>query len=253
MYIFNITLEFDHNVFRKAVEQSVAEKGKGYVCVVDGNVLTMAQENQSYREIVNNAYINTCDGSSIAAMCNRIYGTNYTAFTGPHLFSEYIEKKEYIQLLLGNTEKCFNQIKVKLKEKGKTSDHLSYMPVPFAGIDEFDFKSIGDQINNINPDLIWVSLGAPKQEMFCARLLKYIDRGLLFGIGAAFNFYVGESNDPSFHIGALRFVWLDRLFREPKKQIKRVWTTIKVFPAMYFQEVKRKRDNCKKCNTTNKI
>lgn len=249
MDIFNITLEFDHDSFRRAVEKSIVDNIKGYVCVVDGNVLTMAQKDLDYRKIVNNAYINTCDGSSIAAMCNRIYGTNYTAYTGPHLFSEYIEKKEFSQLLLGNTEERFNQIKLKLKEKNKPSDHLSYMPVPFAGIDEFDYKSIGEQINKLSPDLIWVSLGAPKQEMFCARLLQFIDRGLLFGIGAAFNFYVGDSSDPSFHVGSLRFVWLDRLFREPSKQLKRVWATIKVFPPMYYRE-KRKNRRMKK-KTTN--
>lgn len=229
MVIFNIKLEFNHDAFRKAIEKCISDKDKGYVCVVDGNVLTMAQKDKSYRDIVNNAYVNTCDGSSIAKMCNRIYGTNYTAFTGPHVFAEYIEKNIYRQLLIGNTEERFNNIKAKLEHNGKSSDHLFYLPLPFAKINDFDYEGIGRQINELKPDLIWVSLGAPKQEMFCSRILPHIDKGLLFGIGAAFNFYIGE-------IAESRFIWFKRLFQEPKKQINRCKNYLLVMPRLYMEE-----------------
>ena len=45
MDIFNIKIEFDHDAFRQAVESCIAEKGKGYVCVIDGNVLTVKLKN----------------------------------------------------------------------------------------------------------------------------------------------------------------------------------------------------------------
>lgn len=239
MDIFNIKIEFNHDVFRKTIEDCAENKEKGYVCVVDANVLTMAHDNLEYREIVKNSYVNTCDGSSLATMANRIYGTNYRAFNGPDVFAEYVERGDIKQLLLGNTEEKFNQIKEKLLSDGKESSHLAYMSLPFANIDEFDYIGIAKAINEIKPDFIWVSLGAPKQENFMVRILPYLDQGLLFGIGAAFNFYVGDIAQPKFHLGSFRFIWLDRIFREPKKQIKRLSQVLLKYPVIFREEKKK--------------
>ena len=245
MDIFNIKLEFNHDVFRQEIENYVKDKGKGYVCVVDANVLTMAHTNIAYREIVKNSYINTCDGGSIASMANVLYGTNFKAYSGPELFSDYIGRSDIKQLLLGNTQEKYNQIKSKLIENGLETTHLTYMSLPFASIDEFDYKNIAQSINAINPDFIWVSLGAPKQENFMYRILPYLNQGLMFGIGAAFNFYVGDIVQPKFHIGSFRFVWLDRLFREPKKQFRRTIETLSNYYFIYNEERKKIRNRYK--------
>lgn len=241
MEVFNIKIEFDHGEFRQKITTAIEKKMKGYVCVVDGNVLTMTSKDPAYCDIVKNAYVNTCDGSSIAVMVNWIYGTNCRPFTGPELFEEFIEKTQYNQLLLGNTEEKYLRIKGKLTELGKENNHLKYMAVPFASVDHFDYAQIGADIKKINPDIIWVSLGAPKQERFMARLLPYLNTGLLFGIGAAFNFYVGDNPQPKYHLGFFNLIWLDRIFREPKKQINRVFNAIKAYPKIFIDEKRRKR------------
>ena len=245
MDIFNIKLEFNHDVFRQIIENCIKNKDKGYVCVVDANVLTMVHTNLEYREIVKNSYINTCDGGSIASMANVLYGTNYKAYSGPELFSDYIGRSDIKQLLLGNTQEKYNQIKSKLEENGLGTTHLTYMSLPFASIDEFDYKNIAQSINAINPDFIWVSLGAPKQENFMYKILPYLNQGLMFGIGAAFNFYVGDIVQPKFHIGSFRFVWLDRLFREPQKQFKRLSGILVKYPNIFFEEMKKVKYNKK--------
>lgn len=92
MNIFNIHIECDSKVFCNTVEDFIARKQTAYVCVVDENVITMAQKDLKYREIVNGANINTCDGSSISMMANSLYGTHYSAFNGPELFEYYIDQ-----------------------------------------------------------------------------------------------------------------------------------------------------------------
>ena len=239
MDIFNIRIEFNHDVFRTTIENCAKKKGKGYVCVVDANVLSMTYDNLEYREIITNSYVNTCDGSSLATMVNRIYGTNYRAFSGPEVFAEYVERGDIKQLLLGNTEEKYNQIKEKLATEGKESSHLAYISLPFANIDEFDYASIAMIINEIKPDFIWVSLGAPKQENFMVRILPYLEQGLMFGIGAATNFYVGDIHLPKFHVGSFRFIWLNRIFREPKKQLKKMNRALIKLPIIYREEKKK--------------
>lgn len=237
MDVFNIHIEFDSEVFRDTVESHIRKAEKAYVCVVDANVITIAQRDQKYREIVKSATINTCDGSSIAKLVNKIYGTDYHAYNGPELFEYYIEQP-YKHVLVGNTAAKVEQIKAKVKEKGIDLD-MEHIDVPFVPVEKFDYPAIAKQINELKPDIVWVSLGAPKQEMFISNIFPYIERGVLFGIGAAFNFYTGDLHNNKKEIGGLRFIWLERIFKEPKKQIKRVWGYIMTVPKMYFEEKRR--------------
>lgn len=243
MNVFNIHIEFDSKVFCKTVEDYIANKKKAYVCVVDANVITIAQKDLKYREIVKGANINTCDGSSISKMVNSIYGTKYSAFNGPELFEYYIERP-YKHVLVGNTQKKVDQIKAKVAEKGLSLD-LTHVDVPFVPVEEFDYPAIAKQINELKPDIVWVSLGAPKQETFIHNIFPYIEQGVLFGIGAAFNFYTGDLHNNKKEIGGLRFIWLERIFKEPKKQLSRVGKFLMAVPKMYFEERRKARKGLK--------
>lgn len=137
MDIFNIKLEFDHDTFRREIERCIANHGKGYVCVVDGNVLFMTYKDKEYREVVFNALVNTCDSSCVAKMAGNIYGKTFVSFNGPKVFREYIVKP-YKQLLLGNTENTYRAICTKLEENGGDPSTLNYLPLPFAKVEDFN-------------------------------------------------------------------------------------------------------------------
>ena len=239
MNIFNVKIEFDSQVLHNTIEKHIKEQKKAYVCVIDGNIITLVQKDLHYREIINQATINTCDGSSIAMMANKIYGTNYSAYSGPDIFEHYVEQP-YKHLLLGNTAKKVEQIKARIKEKGLEVD-MQHVNVPFVSVEEFDYKEIACQINDIKPDIVWVSLGAPKQEKFIANIFPYVTQGVFFGIGAAFNFYTGDLHNNKKELGGLRLIWLERLFKEPKKQWNRIWNYIFTIPKIFLNEYKISR------------
>lgn len=237
MDVFNIHIEFDSRVFRDTIEQHIREQKKAYVCVVDANVITIAQKDKEYQKIVKNATINTCDGSSIAKMVNKIYGTHYHAYNGPEVFEYYIERP-YKHVLLGNRASKVEQIKAKVKEKGVDLD-MQHVDVPFVPVEDFDYSAIAKQINELKPDIVWVSLGAPKQEKFIANIFPYVDQGVFFGIGAAFNFYTGDLHNNKKEVGGIRLIWLERILKEPKKQLKRVGGYLRAVPKMYWEERKK--------------
>jgi N-acetylglucosaminyldiphosphoundecaprenol N-acetyl-beta-D-mannosaminyltransferase len=239
MKVFEIEIEFDRKKLHRSIDDCIHDGRKGYVCFADANVLSIARKDEAYLKILQGSMVNSCDGGSVATLVNRIHGTDVRAYNGPDLFENYIGRFEYRQLLLGNKQEKHLMIVEELKHRGLPYDHVSHLPVPFANVEDFDFKAIAEQVNETDADIIWVSLGAPKQEKFMAKLLPYIDRGVMFGIGAAFNFYIGEIVQPKIHIGAFRFIWLDRIYREPKKQLKRVWKILKAMPLLYLDERKR--------------
>lgn len=244
---FNINIEFDHAKLYQSINQNIDNKEKMYICVVDANVLTMAQKNTAYRNVINNAMVNTCDGSSIAMMAGWLHHKKFRALNGPTIFSHYIEQP-IKQILLGSTVTTSARIKQTLKTKGINADHIDVMPLPFMTIHEFDYPGIAAEINKLAPDIIWVSLGAPKQEFFMNMILPYLNKGVMFGIGAAFNFYVGDIKKPKTQIGSLSLIWLTRWIAEPRKLSKRIFATICTFPGMYWQEKKKVKKEKKLLN-----
>lgn len=239
MNIFGFSLEFNHDTVRRNIETCCHERSKGYVCIVDGPSLVRSYTTPEFLDVLNRACFNSCDGGSVAAMASRLYKQELRAFTGPEIFAEYIVRNDLRQVLLGNTAEMFGKVKAKIEAGGNSSAYLHHIPLPFRSVDEFDYEGIAREISGIDPDIIWVSLGAPKQEYFMQRLLPHLERGLMLGVGAAFAFWLGELKDYTFRIGEHRFNWIYRLFTEPKKQFGRVKTIFRYYPAIYFKEKKR--------------
>ena len=245
MEIFNIHLEFDPTKLYHDIDCCIAEKRKGYVCVCDSSVVTRVQRDTEYRKVINGAFINTCDGSIICTLAKKIYGGNPISVNGPELFACYTHKS-YKQVILGNTDEIVKKVRDKMDEEKVSRAHIDHIDLPFCKVEDFDYEGIAKEINEKGYEIIWVSLGNPKQEIFMSKILPYLNKGICFGIGAALNFWVGDLALPEFHIGSMRFIWLTRIFQDPVRQMKMNWPILKTLPKMYREEKKRKKLNEKK-------
>ena len=236
---FGVNLEFDKNKIDSIVDTCISNNAVGYVCSVDGNNFSIAVKDSNHKQLLNTAIVNICDSSWIAVMVNKIYHTDYKEYHGPDLFIDYIKKKKYKQFFLGSNSNILTALKDNLSKIDPSIKNMVFMELPFRKVEEFDYTSIAKIINDNSPDLVWVSLGCPKQERFMQLLQPYLDRGIMFGIGAAFNFYSGLENAPKrapqwMIDNKLECVY--RIFSEPKKQIKRCWRFIKIIPQVYLKE-----------------
>ena len=101
----------------------------------------------------------------------------------------------------------------------------------------------------IRADIIWIALGAPKQEMFMSKLKPYLKRGVMIAVGAAFKFYsdTDERRAPQWMLKA-HLEWVFRIMCSPKKQLKRCSMIILTLPRLLIEEIKRKYN--KKHNDT---
>ena len=150
--------------------------------------------------------------------------------------------KKYRQYFLGNTDEVLSGLQENLSIIDNNITCMKFKSLPFKSVEDFDYKSIADEINKDNPDIIWVSLGAPKQEYFMYHLQPYLNRGVMFGFGAIFNFNAGKASKvkraPKWML-ILRLEWLYRAFEEPKKNIPRYWRFIKLLPVLIHKEKKQ--------------
>lgn len=239
---FGIYIEFDKNKIVKDINDCIANQQKGYVCVVDGNVLATSYKQQEYKEIINGGLVNSCDGSSIAMLAGAIHKAKYETYTGPEIFSKYV-KENHKQYFLGNTEENLLRLKNRFESLGYPSANYKFESLPYKNVEEFDYKAIAQDIRLFAPDIIWVSLGAPKQEIFISKLYPYLDKGVLFAIGAAFNLFLGDDANkraPKI-MRDMHLEWLFRVCQEPDRVGKRAWAYFKVLPSLIFQEIKNKK------------
>jgi len=238
---FQILLEFNRETINQTIVQAVSDNQKGYVCVVDGNVLATSVKNPQYRDIINNAMVNTCDGSSIALLAGIVNREKLGTYTGPELF-KYFTKEPFKQLFLGNTVEINQRLKLKFKGKSMAIEQMFFETLPFKHVDEFDYNSIAEKINKLSPDIIWVSLGAPKQELFISKLYPLVNKGVLIAIGAAFNLYLNESKNkraPSLFL-KYKLEWLYRSLNDPKRIGKRALNYALLLPSIILNEIQIK-------------
>ena len=240
---FNIKIQFNHGELEKTIEEA-SYVGKGYCCFVDATSLVHSYKNENFRTILNASLVNSCDGSYIAMLASKIHNQQLKEYIGPEFFNKFIYKPGK-QFVIGNTEDVFNKIKTKLELNGKNTSNLFYIPLPFKKVCEFDYHSISNQINAVNPQFIWVSLGAPKQEEFMFKLLPLIDKGVMIGVGAAINYFTGEVMDIPNWAKKLHLIWLFRIFTEPKKQLKRCREIVLILPKIYKEEKTRLNESRK--------
>ena len=91
-------------------------------------------------------------------------------------------------------------------------------------------------------DIVWVALGAPKQEIFMARLKPHLGHGVMIAVGAAFKFFSGqgERRAPQWMLRHhLEFAY--RIYSQPRKQLRRCGLIVATLPSLLFHEWRRKK------------
>ena len=95
-----------------------------------------------------------------------------------------------------------------------------------------------EEIKNVNADIIWVSLGFPKQELFINTLCNKIDTPINFvGVGAVFEWVAGTKKKAPEWIANLGFEWLLRLFQDPKRLYERYLIDNTLFILYFLRQV----------------
>lgn len=237
---FNINYEFD----RQAVHKAIAEAQKGYICVADGVVLSTVNRDRSYLEAVNGSMFSICDSSWVPLYIKSIYGVRYGQYCGSDIFRDIVSSGKYRMLFLGTDRQTLDALQKKLTEINPDVAGMSFVELPFRKVEDFDFPEIARIIDDDGAKIVWVALGAPKQERFMHLLLPYLHRGVMIGVGAVFNFFSGrqESRCPEWmHKCHLEFVY--RVFQNPRKQLKRCGLILSTLPRLYFEERRKKSDS----------
>lgn len=234
---FGIRYEFDKKQVWKQIDRQIASGKSGYVCVADGVVVDHVQRNPDYRKTVNGSMFAICDSGWIPLYLRWIYGIRRSQYCGPMIFKDLVEQGKHRMIFLGTNQRTLDGLRSELSKLNPSVNGMTFHALPFLSVDDFDYPSIARMIDEDQSDVIWIALGAPKQDYFMMRLKPYLKRGVMIGVGAAFNFYsgCGERRAPSW-ITRMHLEFVYRIFQSPKKQLSRCWGILNTLPGMVWRE-----------------
>lgn len=236
--IFQINFEPDPQEVLRRIGERCHEAGRpAYICVADGNVVSTVYHDGEYRSVVDGAMFSIVDSSWIPVLVRRLTGGRWVQYCGSDIFRDITACGKYRQYFLGSSADVLEALKTNLTAVDPGIAGMSFAELPFCDVDEFDYEGIARRINADSPDIVWLSLGAPKQERFAARLTPLLDRGVVIPVGAVFNFRAGLGirRAPQWMVNC-RLEWLWRIFSEPGKQIRRCRRIADTFPKVYRSE-----------------
>lgn len=180
------------------IDEAIHEGRKEYICISTARTVNTANKDAAYREVMTNSMLNTTDGMPLV-WAARLWGLKDVERTmGPALFNTMLSSgKPYKHFLIGDTNDTLDAVTKRYSDEFGAQIVGTVSP-PFCSVEEFDYEGYAQQINDSDADIVWVSMTAPKQDFFSAKILPLLKDGIVcIGVGAAFRYNLKTYKEPS--------------------------------------------------------
>lgn len=225
------------------INRKIEELRGKYICVSNVHTTVMSYENEAYRRIQNGAAMALPDGAPLSAYSRKKGFADAERVTGPDLMVELFRratKDGYRHFFYGATPQTLEAMKKVLEEKYPDVKIAGMYSPPFRRLTEEEDEQAVAMINEAKPDIIWVGLGAPKQEEWMYEHAGKLD-GVSIGVGAGFDYLGGCIRRAPVWMQKMSLEWLYRLLQDPIRLFKRYFLTNIKF--MYYIKKETKNES----------
>lgn len=220
------------------IESHLNTERGNYICVSNVHTTVMSFEDEHYRKIQNGALLALPDGKPLSLVSRKMGYPQAQRVAGPDLMEELFrvsQVKGYRHYFYGSTSATLEALRNKLQEKYPGLCIAGMTSPPFRELSEEEERAHLAQINDSEPDIVWIGLGAPKQEKW-----MYEHRGrvkaLMIGVGAGFDFHAETVKRAPKWMQRISMEWLYRLCQDPKRLWKRYVITNMKFIRLIIKE-----------------
>jgi N-acetylglucosaminyldiphosphoundecaprenol N-acetyl-beta-D-mannosaminyltransferase len=187
--------------------------------------VALADSDPRYGDLLMNQGLNFPDGTPVVWYMNRRLGAGRRAgrVRGPSLFSATMALSagtDIRHFFLGATDATLEALEGALRDSFPDLKVAGSYAPPFAPVDDSFITECERAIRGAKPDIVWVGLGTPKQDLVGSALAKRIGIPTV-NVGAAFDFAAGTAREAPVWIQNSGFEWLFRLVSEPKRLWRR--------------------------------
>lgn len=232
-----IGVDIDNVTFDRAVElvmDMAKEKGRRYIVTPNVDHVVKLQNDKEFMQAYKGADLVVTDGTPLMWIAES-YGSPFLEkIPGSDLMPRVCERaaKDGLSIFLcGGEEGVAVRAAKNLKRKYKKLKIVGTAS-PMQGF-EHDAKRLDrliKQINDASPDILVVSLGAPKQEKFIYNNKDRMNFGVALPVGAAIDFVAEEINRAPKWMRKVGLEWFYRFLQEPGRLFKRYFVDdMKIF------------------------
>ena len=203
-------------IFQQWINKHTAHQ----VCIVNVHTLVTARREPSFRKIMQEAGMNTMDGQPLKWYANAVCRAGVSVrVCGPELMLRCLAQgveREWKHYFLGGKPEVLDALETQVLARFP-GVHIagSYSP-PFRPATETEEAETVARINDSGADILWVGLGAPRQEQWIHRNLYRLKVPVCVGVGAAFDFHAGSVSRAPLWMQAVGLEWLYRACADPR-------------------------------------
>ncbi len=219
-------------------------KGK-YICLTNVHTTVMAHKDSDYRRVQNEAYMALPDGRPLHYVQKRRGFSQAGQVAGPDLMPALFEATENTNIkhyFYGSSPQTIAALEKNLREKYPNLQIVGMESPPYRTLTETEDDEAIARINLSGADILWVGLGAPKQEIWMHEHREKI-RALMLGVGAGFDFHAGTVRRAPRWMQVCYLEWLYRLLQDPKRLWRRYFVTNATFIFLMLKERFCKHEN----------
>lgn len=222
------------------VQQSIRDRQRIYICVTDANAALTARRDEKLKDVYGNAALSLPDGMPIVwlsrllgkSRIERVRGTDFM-----RAVTEISSQLGFRNFYCGGAPGTAVALSAKLISRYPGLEVAGVMCPPFRELTAQENLEIVERINSARPDVVWVGLGAPKQERWMASNFGRIEAPVMIGVGAAFDFLAGTKPEAPKWMQRLGLEWLFRLASEPRRLWRRYAVVVPTFLCLGAKQV----------------
>jgi len=221
----------------------VRAKNGDFFCLCNIHVVMECYKDHSLRDIINQSTANFPDGKGLVMGLGMLgFHVDFKVRGTDLMLSlcSYAEGNGLKIFLYGDTEENLARLKRSLSDLFPGINIVGAISPPFRELTEEEDAKHVKEINDADPHILFVSLGAPKQERWMAAHKGRI-KAIQLGVGAAFDFIIGEIKQAPVWMQRMPLEWLHRMPQQPRKTFIRMLVLPKFFFLTFLQLLREGR------------
>lgn len=202
----------------------IKARDRHYVCVCPVHSIMECRRSPAVRSVFNAAGMVTPDGMPVVWVAHTKGFGQVRRVYGPDLMLAELEHSRsagHRHFFYGGAAGVGEKLADAMRQRFPGIEIAGVHEPPFASLDELTTSRTAELINAAMPDIVWVGMSSPKQDMWMARMRPSLDAPVLIAVGAAFDFLSGAVRQAPRWMQRSGLEWLYRLGTDPGRLWKR--------------------------------
>jgi N-acetylglucosaminyldiphosphoundecaprenol N-acetyl-beta-D-mannosaminyltransferase len=205
------------------IAQAITTRTKTRFVFSTVHTLTECQRQPRLMDAVNGSVV-APDGMPLVWLARRRTRRDVRRVYGPDMLLATCEAgidAGYRRFFYGSTDATLEALADRLRTRYPGLIVAGAYAPPFRALSSEEDAEIVRLINAAAPDIVWIGLGMPKQELWAAGHQDHLTAPVLMAVGAAFDFHAGTVRQAPRWMQRSGLEWLFRLVQEPRRLWRR--------------------------------